>query len=276
MDCLRPRDQLRAGLRDGVKMTMDPRFFTYGEAVCRQVRHATKREKAGIQKELADHLMDHTEALVAAGYTPQDAQDLALDAMGDPVQVGKELNHSYPLGWLVLARGLLVVMVVCLLTLVFYGSDVVYRFDSWWDAKHDPLGTFQSSGSLNGSETNLPPTTLLDIKKELPGGSILHVYGVGAAAAPGDRKETIVYLYAVCYHRMPFLHAAYLPDLTFSCHGHTTSAEWRPNIGFFDVVYRLYPVYVPQDTREITLHYDHYGTRFALEIPLPQEEVRTP
>lgn len=181
-----------------------------------------------------------------------------------------------PLGWLVLARGLLVVMVVCLLILVFYGSDVVYRFDSWWDAKHDPLGTFQSSGSLNGSETDLPPTTLLDIKKELPGGSILHVYGVGAAAAPGDRKETIVYLYAVCYHRMPFLHAAYLPDLTFSCHGHTTSAEWRPNIGFFDVVYRLYPVYVPQDARKITLHYDHYGTRFALEIPLPQEEVRTP
>ena len=73
-------------------MTMDPRFFTYGEAVCRQVRHATKREKAGIQKELADHLMDHTEALVAAGYTPQDAQDLALDAMGDPVQVGPFLS----------------------------------------------------------------------------------------------------------------------------------------------------------------------------------------
>ena len=253
-----------------MKMTMDPRFFTYGEAVCRQVRHATKREKAGIQKELADHLMDHTEALVAAGYTPQDAQDLALDAMGDPVQVGKSpglagagLRAVGGHGGLPAHTGVL-------------WLDVVYRFDSWWDAKHDPLGTFQSSGSLNGSETDLPPTTLLDIKKELPGGSILHVYGVGAAAAPGDRKETIVYLYAVCYHRMPFLHAAYLPDLTFSCHGHTTSAEWRPNIGFFDVVYRLYPVYVPQDARKITLHYDHYGTRFALEIPLPQEEVRTP
>ena len=195
----------------------------------------------------------------------------SLKSLSEPAFIGVS-----PLGWLVLARGLLVVMVVCLLILVFYGSDVVYRFDSWWDAKHDPLGTFQSSGSLNGSETDLPPTTLLDIKKELPGGSILHFYGVGTADAPGDRKETIVYLYAVCYHRMPFLHAAYLPDLTFSCHGHTTSAEWRPNIGFFDVVYRLYPVYVPQDARKITLHYDHYGTRFALEIPLPQEEVRTP
>ena len=76
----------------------------YGDRVCQFVRHATKKEKAAIHKELTDHIADHTQALMDAGHPPEAAQALALEAMGEPDKVGKALDREYPLRWLVLSR----------------------------------------------------------------------------------------------------------------------------------------------------------------------------
>lgn len=255
---------------------MDPRFLAYGEAVCRQVRHATRREKAGIQKELADHLSDHTEALTAAGYDPQTAQDLALEAMGDPIQVGQDLDRAYPLGWLVLARGLLAAAVVCLVLAVSCGSQVVHTFADWWDAKYDPLGTYQSTTSLASAGDSPVSLIPLDQRAELPGGSILRFYALGTAPVPGSGNQTTVYLCAVCYPRIPFFQGIYPPELTFTCDGAPAPVAWRSVANSSAAYYLTYPVTVPQDAREITVLYEHYGTSFQQTIPLPQEEVTAP
>lgn len=60
------------------------RSAAYGDQVCQFVRHATKKEKAAIRKELTDHIADHTQALMDAGHPPEAAQALALEAMGFP------------------------------------------------------------------------------------------------------------------------------------------------------------------------------------------------
>ena len=44
------------------------RFQAYGEAVCAFLSHATRREKAAVRQELMDHLTDHAEALLDAGF----------------------------------------------------------------------------------------------------------------------------------------------------------------------------------------------------------------
>ena len=255
---------------------MDPRFLTYGEEVCRQVRHATRKEKAGIRKELADHLTDHAEALTAAGYDAQAAQNLALEAMGDPVQVGRTLNRVYPLSWLVLARGLLAAAVVCLLLAVSCGSNVVHTFAAWWEAKYAPLETYQSSTTLAEAGEGTLVLTPLEQTAELPGGSILRFYGLGTAPVPGTPDRMTVYLCAVCYHRTPFVQGAYPPELTFACDGVSAPVAWRSVSTSSAAYYLTYPVTVPQGAQELTVSYDHYGTRFCQTIPLPQEEVTLP
>lgn len=259
-----------------MKAALDPRFLAYGEAVCRQVRHATRRERAGIQKELGDHLTDHTEALMAAGYDQQTAQALALDSMGAPEQVGKELDRAYPLRWLVLARGLLVLALVCLVPLMAYGTNMVHTFADWWDAKYNPLGTYQSAMSLASAGEEPLVLTPLDQTAELPGGNILHFYGVGTAPVPGDASRSTVYLCAVCYHRTPFLPGAYPPELTFACDGVPAPAAWRSVSNSSAACYLTYPVTVPQGAQVLTVSYDHYGTSFRQTISLPQEEVTPP
>lgn len=81
---------------------MDRREYT--DTVLSALRHVTKRERSAIRAEIDGHLEDHLEGLLELGYPPELAEERTLDAMGDPKEVGRELNCQYPLGWLVIGR----------------------------------------------------------------------------------------------------------------------------------------------------------------------------
>ena len=74
---------------------MDPPFrvytrqVSYVQAVCACLRHATPKEKDAVAQELQDHLADHADALVEAGWDPEEAQAHALAAMGEAQEVGQ-------------------------------------------------------------------------------------------------------------------------------------------------------------------------------------------
>lgn len=55
--------------------------------------HCHEREQA--KQELADHIFDHTEALLSTGLSPSQAQQQAVFAMGDPHGVGKHLRRVH-------------------------------------------------------------------------------------------------------------------------------------------------------------------------------------
>ena len=67
--------------------------------VCAHVRFSP--DHAAITAELTAHLEDHAAALEARGFPSDVAVQQAVDAMGDPKEIGKELDksHSPFLGW---------------------------------------------------------------------------------------------------------------------------------------------------------------------------------
>ena len=79
---------------------MADRFDQWCRTATSYVRYVPDR--AGIAKELRDHLEDHRDALLEYGCDPELAESRALEAMGDPGEVGRELNraHSPLWGWL--------------------------------------------------------------------------------------------------------------------------------------------------------------------------------
>ena len=93
------------------------RFDAFGQAVCRQVRHATPRERRAIRAELTGHLEDRAEDLRQRGMPEEEAEERAVAAMGDPEAIGRELNRQYPLGWLIVSRCALVLAAVLVLHL---------------------------------------------------------------------------------------------------------------------------------------------------------------
>ncbi len=76
----------------------------YTARVLAQLRHVTGEEQAAIRAEIDGHMEDHICALLDLGYDLALAEERTMSAMGDPAEVGRELNKQYPLGWLVLGR----------------------------------------------------------------------------------------------------------------------------------------------------------------------------
>lgn len=241
----------------------------YGDQVCQFVRHATRREKAGIRKELTDHIADHTQALIRAGHPPDTAQRLALAAMGEAEAVGRALDREYPLRWLVLSRLAPVAVVVFALVLLYHGWFVPYALRDYLDARGDPIQTQHTTifDSSTGQSRPVPNLTPLDLRYQLPGGSVLSLYAVGLE--PAGQAYT-AYLYTVLYSQDPLPRWGVPREvLTFP------SAEtYRPmsssNLGL--ACYASYTISLSPG-ESLTARYDHYGIRIDAEIPLPWKEV---
>ena len=77
---------------------MDRRQYT--EQVLSSLRRVTHDEREAIRQELDGHMEDHMEALRELGYGEEEAEARTLAAMGDPAEVGRELNRQYPFRWL--------------------------------------------------------------------------------------------------------------------------------------------------------------------------------
>ena len=100
---------------------MDRRQYT--EQVLSSLRRVTAKEREAIRQELDGHMEDHMESLRELGYDEQEAEARTLAAMGDPAEVGRELNRQYTgWGWVLLSRAaVLLTVVLCVQTLLALG-----------------------------------------------------------------------------------------------------------------------------------------------------------
>lgn len=247
---------------------MDQRFDRYGQAVCQYIRHATGREKQAIQAELSAHMEDHAQALADAGYPKTYARQLAVEAMGDPEEIGRELDRAYPRIWLVFpwAAAVVVVALALLLAFILPGSLTAMQeaVQTNLQARSDPA----SRGDLG---TSAPLTTPMDRCFSLPGGTVLVFYGTSL-----DREDTgyTAYVYTVRYHQNPLsLYCGSETPLTFSS-GEQTLPEgqvWQD--GWRSTCYQCYAIGNLSPGASLTARYDYFGTVFSLELPLNWEEV---
>lgn len=232
---------------------MDPRFETYAASVCQQVRYATKREQAQIRKELTDHMEDHAQALLDGGFPENHAYRAAVESMGDPETVGRALNKEYPLHWLLLSRGLLVVIPILAVLLVFLVAQ------SWttWEAKMNVLDQAHESISRPNDEAIYP----LELSHPVTDDTILTIYGIRPWQQDGSWS---VYLCVTSYPK----------------HFWKVSGDFAAGLNFFSGENQLVTGQLHHQGNDYTLcvnglfhgdpltaHYDQYGITFDLEIP---------
>ena len=100
---------------------MDRREYTAQVLSC--LRRVTWDEREAIRAELDGHMEDRFESLRELGYDETEAEERTLAAMGDPAEVGRELNQQYT-GWgfVLLSRAaVLLTVVLCVQTLLGLG-----------------------------------------------------------------------------------------------------------------------------------------------------------
>lgn len=245
---------------------MDPRFQDYGKAVCQHLRHATGREKKSVQAELAAHLEDHAQALREAGYGEEQARQAALDAMGNPAEVGKALDREFPKLWYVLSKASLLALVLAALFAVQTLWPVLSNLAAYCQARTDPM----HSGYILDDFPGLYP---LDIQYDLPGNATLQVFGSGLE--PSEFGEGYdAYIATVIYPKTFFTRS----QIGTSC----LDFSWDvPDSIFYSplagteggVYYCTYKLLNISPGTSPTALYDYYGTTFQFTVPLPWEEV---
>lgn len=103
----------------------------YTDQVLAALRRVTTAERESIRAEIDAHMEDHICALLDLGYEPELAEERTMTFMGDPVEVGRELDRQYPLRWLVLCR---TAMVLTLLLVLLLARPMAERIPDAWES----------------------------------------------------------------------------------------------------------------------------------------------
>lgn len=144
----------------------------------------TSQERMAVQEELYAHIEDHMEALLDLGYEPELAEQRTMERMGDPEEVGRELDKQYPRFWLIAERVLKTLVCVLALVLAF---DMLTMY-SVWGSLRARMTPHEYAGEHQLKHMNMK----LDIRQEI-GTDILHIYGSGTN--PDGKIHVLYYWY---------------------------------------------------------------------------------
>ena len=247
-----------------------PQFNDFCGRVCGRVRF--RPDRAAITAELTAHLEDHMDALVARGFPPETAARQAVAAMGDPEEIGRELDksHSPFLGWFQICFRVAVwglAVLVLLFTLPQAGTIAA-----------DLAAPLHDGGHLDEFLTRYDE---YDIVADLNPGAVWHYEGytfsIPRALVVRASDGTLSLHYTVRadhpnpWHRNPvfwdWLWAEDDLGNTYSSYGQVvpfqysavrssgTSTTWHPFVSYYSMwVDRLDPA-----AEKLTLRFDRYG-----------------
>ena len=241
---------------------MDGREYT--DQVVSALGRLTRREREAIRQEIGGHLEDHMESLREMGYSEQLAQERTLAAMGDPAEVGRELNRQYPLRWLVIGRAAMALTLLFALAVALPAWDKAGEaVNSLW-CRFYPIHLLDLTRISWGGDRDFRPVVEeaadLDLRQSAEGVT-LYIYQAGLEDPAAE--ETTAWAAISPYCANPFRTAPYI------CQGLTVSGDggWH---GFdFDG-----PIMVSGQVRRgeaLFIDCALYGETLSFAVPLPWE-----
>ena len=238
---------------------MNENYNFFCDRVCSYIDHATEKEKRQIHKELSDHIEDHAQALIEMGRTPEEAHAAAIVAMGDPEEIGREMNKQYPYIWLFLSRATAVVAIILALLLLSPIRDMANRVSDNLSARNRPMEVWGEYGES------------IDIRVELPENDIAYFYSRDIGQMDNGKYLALI---GVCaYDDNPFGRVS-KNALNFRLE--LKDGFFQPTAGGFlgyATQHKRMSIEVEKLQDSVELCYSHMGEVIWVEIPLNWEGV---
>lgn len=235
----------------------------YTAQVLAALHRVTEEEREAIRAEIDAHMEDHICALLELGYPAELAEERTLALMGDPAEVGRELNKHYTNRvWVILGRiAFWVTALLCAMALFGFGvlfharDSILYRF-----SPPEPKALDQTTASA-------------DLNIRLPvGNDILWVYHV-STGVQNDRQTAKVSMCA--YNRIPggIVSEQIFPHISILDQRGDPSWDnvFSGGAGSWGGTYTSCYVDIQPGDTYVTLHYERFGEAFTVDIPLPEE-----
>lgn len=256
---------------------MDRREYTKRVLAC--LHRVTEAERAAIRAEIDAHMEDHICALLDLGYDEALAEERTMRLMGDPEEVGRELDLQYaPRVWGIL-EGTALLMLMALLLQAVLGVGILFHARDYVLARFVPERKLEQSSANQGFETETYEDSDIRIRV---GNDVLRVYRVSVGerpdlshtAEPGDMIWAA--RVSLCaYDRIPFGVVAgdIHKGLTLENQRGEVLDSWTAGgegTGSYGAEYMSrYAAIEPGDTH-VTLIYDRFGETASVDIPLPE------
>lgn len=228
----------------------------YCRQLVQELRHLTPNEVAAVRQEMMDHMEDHVEILLEAGYDEAEAESRAVEAMGDPVETGREIDKQYPAIWLWISRlAVAVIVVVCI-------SGVINLFGLYTAAESLAI-------RINPyREVEVPMEARIDYKMEI-GSDIVHFIGL-QDDIPGENGQ--VRLYMNIYDKSIFrpVDQNLEHKLTYLTNSGEFSAVSGGGSSNERVSHYRRTLEITEQDTFLTVVYDHYGRRVECTIDLTE------
>jgi len=237
----------------------------YVERVLSVMRNATTKEQEAVRAEIDAHIEDHICDLLELDYDEALAEERTMALMGDPEEVGRELDKQYPLRWLVLgtfAAILSVCMGFLLALLLAVGEPSMVKALScrWQPETYCCL-------------THVETEAAMDLRYTM-GNDVVRVYQVYVGELDGQRMAMVN---LDDFDRLPLGAAAPWTEYTVleNQQGNSGRGYWENGLRsrfyspWCDHACLGVPV-EPEDTY-VTLRCERYGESLDCRIPLPKE-----
>ena len=245
----------------------------YVERALSVMKYANAKEREAIRAELSAHIEDHICDLLELDY-PQDlAEERTMALMGDPEEVGRELDRHYePTLWDAL-EGIAKVLLVVMILQGLLGVGILFHAVDSMEARFAP----EARRSSEDFRAEVREET--DYRMAV-GNDIVKVYqvSVGHMVFSRHANDEIVEqgpaaeLQLCAYDRVPFgIVSGALPGRIEAADQRGEKIErWGGSAGSWGAGYdRLYIPVEPGDTY-VTLSYDRFGESVTLKVPLPE------
>ncbi|MCI8608871.1 MAG: hypothetical protein HFE73_04430 [Firmicutes bacterium] len=245
------------------------------DAVLHEVRFLPDRQK--IRRELQEHIEDYMEDHMEGSESESRLQEEALLAMGEPVELGRQLNRQHKpwLGWLWLGSEFL-----CIITICIFVGVLVY---GWVDNQVDrQMGTrsieleesYEEMTNRYDAAYNDEFTTIIyhhqpEWRTRLENTEI-QWRDVAYMDYDGKRKLEVVFTtygqYSMGEHCLKVFCNEQSPD--FAEHKVGIDQEGK-RVGVYKITYETFD----ENQREAKFSYDMFGERFSFCMDLTTGEV---
>lgn len=236
------------------------------DEVLGHIPRLTARERQSLRRELSDHVADHVEMLERRGLDEETAREQAVNAMGDPEEVGRELAKAYsPFWYWVLQAANLLLTAAIVFALIWGITGPLLRARTNLELRNDPekAGRIFSKPEIGYAAVDIHIPMVTDE---------MRIYGVEL-----DRKNAVAYVLVCTYDKNPFGYASRLQYGAVTVTNQAGQAregeamswtepwEWEPGRIYYNI-----PV-SPGDTC-VYFTYDRFGTHVEHTLPLPEWE----